>query len=99
MLAQTSEESSPFTQDTGVKYLSPLPADLSTDISLALIYGTWREDAVPAEPHGTVMALPCTARTDFHSVLLLIYGKGQSGVSMLQKKKKDDKNLVWESEL
>lgn len=68
------------TQGSGISvYLSPLLAAISIHISPAHIYGTWREDAVPAEPHGTDMALPCTAWTNFHPVLLLIYGKGQTG--------------------
>lgn len=84
-------------------YLSPLLAVVSIHVSLAHSYGTWRKDAVPAEPYGTDMALPCTAQTDFHPVLLLIYGKGQTGGSLLKQKenitKKKDKNLVGESEL
>lgn len=38
------------------------------------------------------MALPCTAWTDFHSVLLLIYGKGQTGGSLMRRKKEKDNN-------
>lgn len=41
-------------------------------MSLSHIYSTWRENVVLAEPHGTAVALPCTAWTDFHSVILWI---------------------------
>lgn len=60
LLAQTSEKSTHFTQDTGVKYFSVLKAvvaAISMHISLSQIYSSWRQDAVLAEP---AAALPDT---------------------------------------
>lgn len=79
-------------------YLRPLLAAISVHISLSCIYSTWREDAVLAEQHGSAVGVPCTAWTDFHSVLLLIYGKGQTGGERRgkkkRKKKKEEKTTV-----